>query len=236
LGYELYYGTDEVESDSGIAKILSSENLKFKSGDIDYITGGRLKWHTPLEGLMLSTSFYQIDITFKAEQQIMTIPINMKLDMSETRSNIFSGEYNIGNLTMAAEYEMVKSDQTVTLDMSRLGRSDPLPQERKMDAERYYGLLSYRFTDWFETGVYYSVDYPDKTDRDGEKRVAEGLPDFTAWQKDLALSTRFDINDFWLIKLEIHFIDGVALCPEIANPDGFDKNWTLFAFKTTFSF
>jgi len=236
LGYEFYLGTDEIESDGGIDKYLSTKEFRFKSGDIDHILGGRLKWYTPLNGLMLCTSYYQIDITLKAESQIMTIPINMKMDMSETRSTVFSGEYSIGNLTMAAEYEMVKSDYTITLDMSRLGQPDPPPTEMKMDSEHYYGLLSYRFTDWFEAGSYYSVFYDDKNDRDGKKWVTEGLPDFAAWQKDFTLSTRFDINDFWLIKLEIHFMDGVAMCPETDNLNGFDKNWTLFALKTTFNF
>ena len=78
--------------------------------------------------------------------------------------------------------------------------------------------------------------YSDTDDRDGEKLVEKGLPDFRAWQEDWALSTRFDITDNWLVKLEVHFMDGAARCSPADNPDGYDKNWTLYAVKTTFSF
>jgi hypothetical protein len=50
------------------------------------------------------------------------------------------------------------------------------------------------------------------------------------------VSTRFDITDFWLLKVEVHFIDGVALAYPIDNPDGYEKTWNLFAVKTTFNF
>jgi hypothetical protein len=120
--------------------------------------------------------------------------------------------------------------------MSRLGRPAPSPFEIKIDQEGYYGSLSYRFTDWFEAASYYSVYYYDKNDRGGNKMIAQGRPNFKAWQKDTAFSARFDINEFWLVKLEFHFMDGAVLCTELDNPDGYDKNWTLFAIRTTFSF
>jgi hypothetical protein len=123
------------------------------------------------------------------------------------------------------------------MDMSRLDQPNPEPVEEKRETEAYYGLLAYRLTDWFEAGVYYSVLYVDMDDREGDSQVAAGKPDYNAWQKDLALSVRFDITDFWLVKLEVHFMDGVAQCTEADNPDGFDEqNWTLFAVKTTFNF
>ena len=58
-------------------------------------------------------------------------------------------------------------------------------------------------------------------------------------QKDLAFSTRFDINASWLVKLEAHYMDGVALLTEPDNPEGLgslDKYWMLYAVKTTFNF
>ena len=234
LGYEFFLGKTEIPSDGGISRIINSEDIKLISADMDYIAGNRLKWQTPLTGLTLAASFYQMDASFKTEA--VNAPVITNLDRPETRSVIFSCEYIAGNLTAAAEYNMLKSDQTVTIDMSRLGRPDPPPFKMKIDQEGYYGSLSYRFTDWFEAASYYSVYYYDKNDRGGNKMIAQGKPDFKAWQKDTAFSARFDINEYWLVKLEFHLMDGDVLCTELDNPDGYDKNWTLFAIRTTFSF
>ncbi len=233
LGYNLVAGVTEIETDGGIAKSINSGNVKLKSADVDSITGGQLKWHTPLSGLMLASSLYQVDITYNTE--LTTLPADTETD-ADVMMSVYSAEYSSGNFTAAAEYFMAKNDMTTTIDMSRIGLPNPAPTKIDQKSEAYYGLLSYRLTDWFEAGAYYSVYYPDKDDRDGANQAALGQPDFRAWQKDLAISTRFDITDFWLIKLEMHFMDGVALCYEVDNPDGFDKNWTLFAIKTTFSF
>jgi len=234
LGYNLFLGVMQIESDGGVAKMITKGNMKFKSADVDYVIGGQLKWHTPLTGLMLNGSLYQADVTYNSESR--AAPVEIKIDMPEVGPIVYSAEYSIGNLTAAAEYMIRKRDQTIITDMSRIGRPDPTPIQKKIETEAYYGSFSYRLTDWFEAGAYYSVCYPDKDDRDGKNQVTMGNPDFHAWQKDLAISTRFDITDFWLVKMEFHFMDGAALCTESDNPDGFDKDWTLFAIKTTFSF
>ena len=56
--------------------------------------------------------------------------------------------------------------------------------------------------------------------------------------KDTAISVRFDINDYWLIKLEGHFVDGTARVYETLNKDNpyLERYWTLFGAKTTLTF
>lgn len=234
LGYNALAGTSGIGSDSGIAKIFSGNDMTFQSATIKYIAGGRMNWHTPLQGLMLGATIYQVDLTVNTEST--SAPIAIEIDIPELQIFGSSVEYNIGDLTAAAEYYRMKIEPSTTMDMSRLGQPNPDPIEDSTETETYYGLISYRFTDWFEAGVYYSVYYPDMDDRDGDNQVAMGLPDYTAWQKDLTISTRFDMTDFWLVKLEVHFMDGVALCTVVDNPDGFEKDWMLFAVKTSFNF
>ena len=82
--------------------------------------------------------------------------------------------------------------------------------------EGWYLGATYRFTDWFELGAYYSEYYPNRNDKDGSTPDALGRyvdPKSRAWNKDLCLTTRFDINENWVVKLEAHTIDGVALLP-----------------------
>ncbi len=91
----------------------------------------------------------------------------------------------------------------------------------------YYYKATYRFSDWFEVGTYYSKFYPNADDRNGSEVVPgslELLPNnYQAWLEDIAPSLRFDINDNWVCKLEGHRMDGAAFCLAIDNDD-FDRD------------
>ena len=102
--------------------------------------------------------------------------------------------------------------------------------------EAYYIGAAQRFTDWMELGAYYSVFYREADDKDGEGLQAAGRDPFQAWQKDLALSARFDLSEYALFKLEGHLIDGAAQVLSTDNPGGLEDDWFLFAAKVTFSF
>ena len=55
-----------------------------------------------------------------------------------------------------------------------------------------------------------------------------------SWNKDLAISARFDVNESWIVKLEGHWINGLYGVSEYGDDpsdDGF-----LGAAKVTFSF
>jgi len=88
-------------------------------------------------------------------------------------------------------------------------------------------MASYRVTPWFTPGAYFSIYYPNKDQKAGR----------AAFQHDLALSTRFDITQNWLVKLEGHWMKGTAVLDSSLN-DGkaladLDKNWAAFLVKTT---
>ena len=55
-----------------------------------------------------------------------------------------------------------------------------------------------------------------------------------AWKKDFALTTRFDINDNMVFKLEGHLMDGLATVEYDAEDP--DDDWYMLAAKMTFSF
>jgi len=56
------------------------------------------------------------------------------------------------------------------------------------------------------------------------------------------LTVRFDINDYWLIKLEGHYMDGIAALFPLggggahANASTMKDKWGLFLAKTTIAF
>ncbi len=234
LGYEFFGGTAEIKPDSIMAKYLSDADAVLTSATIDHLAGSQVRWYTPLQGLTLGSTYIQIEMSLDFKNP--SAPVYMDWHTPKMQIFYLSAEYDFGNWTLATEYHRWKTDSTMNVDMSRLEQPNPPSLEESTDSDSYYVLLAYRFSDWFEVGAYYNVFYYDRDDRDGDFAVAEGVSDYYAWQKDLALSARFDITDSWLIKLEAHFMDGVNLLNISENTDGLEQNWKLFAVKTTFNF
>lgn len=61
-------------------------------------------------------------------------------------------------------------------------------------------------------------------------------PRHKAWDKDLALTARVDISDFWAFKIEGHFMNGTRTILFVDNPDGIQEDSFLLALKSTYHF
>lgn len=221
IGYDIYGGTYEVPEESPYTN-LSSHILDstFVNAEVEYMFGGRLKYFTPVKGLLLSMSAEYYDVTFNYLYKHV-LPISIEVPRGIPM--IYSIEYNHGPLTFAAEYlrHVMKTDLPTALS----------PYAR-IDWDAFYIMLSYRFSEWFEAGANYSSSYWDRDNHQGRGFVH----DYQAWQKDMTLSARFDITYFWLLKMEIHFINGTALAFPPEDKDFEGENWVMYAIKTTFSF
>ena len=62
--------------------------------------------------------------------------------------------------------------------------------------------------------------------------------DASAKQNDAALCFRFDLKDWWVFKVEGHYLEGTGLLRDNANNPVQSNNngWFMLAVKTTFSF
>ena len=203
--YTIQYGT----LDHAVAEELFDKGID----DVELKTNYEvtLGWETPLEGLRIVGSWggWSFDQTQSRTVDDVTTTEESELDFTEP---IVGLEYLHGPFMLAAEYRQVQSDQKTS--------------------ESYYGLGSYRVNDWFEVGTSYAISYRDKDDRTGDNYDQLKA---RAWMKDLAVSTRFDITESWIVKLEGHWLNGLYGVSgyERNNPseDGF-----LIAAKATFSF
>lgn len=219
LEYQVLYGKLDINEDGPVVSVLESL-LELKSNNIDVAEDTclfHIDWNVPLvSGLKLVGTYlnnYSMSLDFGFEELTL-----------ETDTLIFGTEYLFDNFAFAAEYKQTENKTEIGEGYSE-----------ESTAEAYFGMISYRFTNWFELGTSYSVIYRDKDDRDGESFEEKGQPKAKAWLKDFVVSTRFDINDNWLVKLEGHFIDGLA--QGVSSSDGNPSdNGFLFAVKTTFSF
>ena len=156
---------------------------------------------------------------------------------------VYSAEFTWENLTMACEYMLFRlsAETKITgLDLTplaALGITDLPPiEDQTNQSTGWYASASYQFTDWFTLGLYYSEYYSDRDDKKGQRYMDEDLPASYAWQKEWVPTLRFDPVQNWVIKGEVHFIDGSARCYNFNNPYGRDDNWHLYAVKTSFSF
>ena len=190
----------------------SGDETNSEMHDDSYIL--HVEWNTPLEGLKLVGTYDKFDSTATYTQD----DVEMTFDTS-LKDWLVGAEYSWGQLICATEYNEYTFD---------FGSSDTTGQQ-------YYGLVNYRFTDWMALGASYAVAYGDKDDKDGRQYESRGQPNALAWSKDLALSARFDLNEYWLFKLEGHWINGLRgvsnYDEENPSEDGF-----LFAAKLTASF
>ncbi len=239
VNYEIQYGEMYIDGDGALARFMENmlsqslqvPELDITKFDIGNTYTGNLVWKTPLDGLRLGGSIIKLDgkVDFKTPEGI---PLPYDIESSEIST--LSIEYTYENLVLAAEYLKAETDTIIGVQTGQM----PIMIKKPVatSSKGYYFSAVYRFTDWFELGAYYSVYYPDKNDKQGKIFKAQGQPGYKAWQKDIVFSTRFDINDYWIFKIEGQFINGAATMLPQHNPEGMDEDSFLLAVKATYNF
>ena len=191
-------------------------------------------WNTPVTNLRFGVSRMMLKVNHSATidfsalmegRNILGITIPYASCVNYKAMDTFSGEYIWKNLTLAGEFYYTdgeaKSEGRVV---------------KTMKNEAYYGQAAYRLSPKWEAGTYYSVHYINSDDKEGKQLKSIGEPEYLAWQKDACFALRFDIANNWLVKGEVHLINGTSLADQSLNTDGTEKNWRLFALKTSFTF
>lgn len=247
LSYQLLLGTTEIDTEGSINKTINGMGfLDVEKSNVNISYNGSIIWETPLKGLRVGMTLNRAKIKFNgAITQDIYVPIEYppyavniarKGDLYSGRIpkldvKTYSLEYTWNNLVLATEY--MNFYQKWKLTMSNGYTMDI----KKSDGENYYVSGSYRFCDWFEFGSYYSVCYLDKNNKTGVNMN----PPYSAYQKDICTTLRFDLNSHTTFKLENHFMNGTAQCYPQDNLNAlgvpeFKKNWILFAAKMSYSF
>jgi hypothetical protein len=219
--------------------------LELVEVDTKYVAGGQLFWRAPVTGLRIGASALHTNLALhlRADQLttaalIMAGVVPMDFDGSfeyglrDVTLAVGSIEYALDDWLFSAEYSRWVSEVYSTIPMVIPGLDQ--------DEERFYGMVSRSFTPWLELGTYYSIHFFDIDDRDGNapRNSMRFRESHRAYIKDLALSTRFDINDYWLWKLEAHYMDGTGglADDDLDDPDNLAEHWGFFLIKTTVSF
>ena len=223
LGYELYAGMVNMSDDGGVAAVVKNEiygtPVSFVGMDECQVYGSQLWWNTPLDGLRAGVcGGYIADFGYKLNAGPSQIHIEDNIPFVQG-----SLEYVWKRWTFQAECF------TYNLSGNQYFNYPPgyFQSDGSVQKEAWYVSASRRFNKWLEAGVYYTEDY-ENTDTTGNSLT---------YQKDAALSFRFDPTDWWVFKIEGHYIHGTGLLDDSAhNPSQDNRGWFLLAVKTTFSF
>lgn len=238
LSYECAYGVGSFKDGDGVSQAIENYNaaykLKVQNLDSDYAYAYGITWDTPLEGLRFRYTGLEINGLSASGSAYLPLPngtvVNsFNLDYDLVRFFVASGEYVLGNLTLASEY--------MEMDLRATNVMGPVTAFRNTPYQGWYVSGNYRFNDIFTLGLSYSEFYNNSNDKDGKLQVAAGRKDYQTWLKTYTVSTRFNINDFWLLKLEASYNDGFGAVQPVYNaPADLEPYWWLFAAKATVSF
>lgn len=224
--YRLYAGTIFLETQSS-----STQPYEVASLDNPYVLGGRILYSPPIEGLRVGGSLQvlRLDALLDFSPKVYA-PLQTAGALPETFDGrvevevpallwVGSAEYVHRALQLAAEYSR--------WHVERRSDTPALFPESNTTSERMYARASYVTTPWLTLGAYYSLLYADVDKRRGR----------AAYQRDAALTLRFDLTDHWLLKLEGHYMSGTAALRSALNGDRplsqLEKDWFLLAIKTT---
>lgn len=238
IEYQALAGSQSIDDENtGIRKLVASTGLvgENMSSNFGVLTSSQLIWNTPLDGLRVAGSL----LTFNESQftsntvanpvwGLVGVPIGVPVsfDVNDFFSYVVSAEYTWNDLVLASEYISTNWDTSSSI----LG---PLGKTR---SDGFYVRGDYRLNELLTLGAYYSLYFPNRNDRDGDRFTAAGTPDWQAWTQDIAVTTRFDITENWVAKLEGHYIEGTGQVSGYDNPGGLEKDAFLFAAKVSFTF
>lgn len=205
-----------------------------------HMFGGALEYRPPLEGLRLRFSGWTHDSELTSRATITgflgplpaTFLIDTHTDVSHDYWVIASAEYQRGGLRVSAEHAWQKMSTATTV--SGLPTGTPPASTVVTQPTGWYVQVAQRVVEKLQLSAYYSRFYED--DDDGSDLVRGASQDFERWDKDLAFTARLDLGGHFLLKAEIHRIDGAARLGVTENPQGLTQKWNLFAARGTFHF
>jgi len=241
--YQIFAGSTNLSNDGYLAEQFTSSGLGMQAVDslgVDSISGLNLNWRPPVTGLRLNAALlYADDVEVRGSMSQVVAPLTVNLPVSATIDQFIIGslgfEYSADRITLAGEYRVLHGNVDVKVDASQVGGGIVTDQELSR-TDGGYLMAAYRLNDAWEIGSYYGFYWNNRNDRDGDRFADNNQDRFRAWQRDLAVTVRWDINPSWIVKIEGHYIDGTAMLPPDTDPDEWERHWFLFAAKTTLSF
>jgi hypothetical protein len=211
LSYKIYGGPTYVQQNSGYGLLLKQIGVTWASDIVMPTYGADLRWQTSLRGLMVGIS----DMDQTADGPL----VGGTLHLAKNDTTVFYSQFERGKFYAAAEYR--RNPFVVDMTIGQVALTMP------SDPRAWYVMTSYRLRPKLTMGGYYS-SYTDH---------AMDKADPASYAKDWVVSGRYDINTYFYLKLENHFIHGTGISYYTdTNPNGVKPRADLLAAKIGFNF
>jgi hypothetical protein len=213
--YRAYGGARAVDGDDGYLQPFRDAGLTLPSGLAGRVFGGTLRWDAPIQGLMAGANFDSEIFT----GSIVAGPYVGTFSTTRFHPTYFFAKYERGRGMLAAEYNRIALLSLIQLPIAP-------PAYTSTDQRAFYAMASYKLAEKLIAGAYYSSS------------VNLQVPTSSArFQKDWAISARYDANAYLYFKAEQHFIDGTELGYSASdNPGGLKPSTRMTLLKVGVSF
>jgi len=213
--YRAYGGQRVLGGDDGIFQPLRDKGITLPNGATGPMYGGTLRWKPPLRGLLLQAS---LDSEHTSGETLLAL-FTGTLNTTHFYQPYFSGQYENNKLMVAGEYTRQALDKT-TIFVG--GPTIFVPKDQRA----WYVMTTYKLAAKLTGGIYYSSSLDRK------------LPVSSArFQKDWALTARYDVDPYLYFKVEEHFVDGTELGYSTSdNTGGIQPNMRMTMLKLGVSF
>lgn len=222
LEYAAFLGRTHLSVNGGLVTCLNDVGFGNVSKiGINYVYGGMLHWHTPVEGLGARVT--AIDLRDLAATGSAPSGIVLQSESNSYFTLIPSLSYDRDPLTVVGEVLFTKG--TSKIDFTDANGNVVAPTVTQPGRN----LGAYLSTSWHFSG---DVDSTVAVERLWDD--ARSLEDVNTTRFSFAV--RWGITEHWSVKAEYQHIIGAGAALAANNPDGVEDHWDLFAFKTTVDF
>jgi hypothetical protein len=222
LAYTAYLGKVQDDDHGGYRYGVQDSGLGFKTGMNSRGGGFDLRWTTPVNGLMTGYSFTQTRDT--VELIVNAIRLPFKVDSNPARRQSAYADYQVARLRLSGELRREFTD---------LSMVPAVYAPSQTPSRSWFAAASYRLFEKLEVGSYYS-NYVYNTKLPSSNQNNHIF--------DKAISARVDVNRFWNIKVEGHFLDGTGNLTlargfyRRSNPSGFQPKTRMLVIRTGLNF
>lgn len=188
LAYTGYVGKIQDDDQGGYRYGVQDSGLGFLTGLNSRGGGFDARWTTPVNGLMTGYSFTQTKDNVDLVVNAMLMPFTVTSDPA--RRQALYADYQGSRVRLSGELR--REFTVLNLEPAVFPRSET-------PSRAWFAAVSYRLFEKLEVGSYHSnfVYNANLPSSDANNHIY-----------DTAVSSRLDLNRFWNVKVEGHFIDG----------------------------
>jgi hypothetical protein len=228
LNYTVYAGCVGADPKGGYQYGLEDGGMQYTRNLKSRNVGADLRWDTPIDGLMVGYS----RLAARADSQVQmpvklpfgTVMYTIEANLRDWNRDAIYGDYQVGPARFSAEW---RQERFLMETKPQAFKAAPLT------VRGWFVAGSYRLHPKLEVGSYYSHFINNVS-----KPVSN--PDNHIFDK--VVTARVDINQYWHLKVEGHFVDGYGSTSYAhgfylrSNPQGFARKTNMLVVRTGLTF